>query len=241
MIDRYNVALVPVTIIERLFDFSEVELFILLTLSYYGEEGLPTLYEAFKAEDIDSAMNNLMSQNLVVSDDGSIRLNVDGQVQTTRPKRKRAQKSPDTYGPKDWQYVYATRWRDTIDDSADEAKLNNWAKDFDKVANKYGKDKLDLVLWWLFKYDDWWLSNNAIRSPSKFLVVNKENETWFEVFIVKAKRAKDQSMVKLPEANMEVGEVELEKILAHHGEKMRDKFLMSGYDRENNKRYIYKP
>lgn len=144
-----------------------------------------------------------------------------------------------------WQYKYSDNlWRAGHQKDfltvpqwlKKELVLQQWADDFDKVirTGKGTMEHLQLVMRWMFGFDDFWLGN-GFQSPAKFHQSDKKggNRFFFDRFLTLARK----SSPKLPVSGFTYTEGQRDKIMEWYpGSYKKEWFKKSG-----DKMYTFVP
>jgi hypothetical protein len=152
----------------------------------------------------------------------------------------------DRYGSESWQYRYAERWWQRMEDlgrirtdwrERKEKILQKWADAFDYCirAKDYDRGDIDLVLTWLFQWDDFWIENNAILAPTKFKTTLSNDSNCIVHMVQNARTKRQELLSELPEDGETISEWALEnKIVETFGEDVREYFQSAGYGTGQN-------
>lgn len=178
-----------------------------------------------------------------------------------REEKRRRKEDPDTdtdeWTEGDWQYRYAQRWWEWMDDLGNgrinytwrkkkEDLMQKWADAFDWCIRNGGvtKDELDDIIHWLFHVDDFWIPEGALVAPTKFKKKNGQDQWRLHEWKTKMqvwKSKDDDEGFELPDPGEEVGEWRKDRIVEHHPE-AADDFYSVGYESGgDSKIFKYQP
>jgi len=147
--------------------------------------------------------------------------------------------TPDGWSESDWQYRYAQRWWERMDELGNgrisytwrkkkDKMLRSWADAFDWVVRvrEIRRDTLDKIIQWLFEVDDFWVPKGNLVSPTKFREKNGQGQWRVHEWQMKAEIHESEGGEKetFPEPNPgeEINEWRMERIVENSGATKED-------------------
>lgn len=119
--------------------------------------------------------------------------------ETGEPSQPPASKPPGFFEEESWPYVTAISFAEsltrlgTLDPAVERANgagrekyMQDWAAEFDKLnrIDEHSPERIEQVLTWLLKADNWWIKSHNIRTAKKLRSKKKDtDEQYFNIML----------------------------------------------------------
>jgi hypothetical protein len=162
----------------------------------------------------------------------------------------------EEWSEEDWQYRYAVRWWERMDELGGGRINSDWRKRKDKILQGWAeafdwcvrvrdleREQIDEVLKWLFSGDCWWIQSGNLVAPTKFKEKNDQDQWRIHEFMLKAQTKGGSGSDKdLPEDGDEISAFDKKRIVSKHSEISDDDFTAVRYaDGGDEMIYRYDP